>query len=285
MNPLRTTRASRTTGALLAWTIGMLASEVRVALAQEPSKLECIRANEAAQSLRLNGRLRDARTQLRLCVATSCPGPVREDCAERLREVEEAMPTILFAASDFAGNDVPGVRLQIDGGAATRLDGTALAVDPGEHVFRFAAEDARTVELKLTIEADAKDRREHVVFPAPREVRASGQSSQRAVGLAVGGAGVVAVAIGALFGVEAKFTYDAAYARCPAGPASCDVQGTQGGRDAHSQAMISTIAFLAAGASLGSGAAIFLTAPKSAAVRIEPTAGTSAAGLGITGAW
>src|ERR1700682_5135359 len=81
------------------------------ALAAKPTKKECAAANEAAQDLRSAGRLRDARASLAVCTAASCPGPIREDCAQRLKDVEAAIPTVVFVAKDAAGNDLGAVRV------------------------------------------------------------------------------------------------------------------------------------------------------------------------------
>lgn len=55
-----------------------------------PTKQECVAANEAAQDLRRAGKLRDARKKLELCVAEICPKAVREDCAQRLDDLDKA---------------------------------------------------------------------------------------------------------------------------------------------------------------------------------------------------
>src|ERR1700687_125410 len=91
--------------------------------ADEPTKQECIAANEGAQALRQAGKLREARTKLSVCMASSCPGPVREDCGPRLEDLQPAMPTVVFDIKDPAGRDLLDVNLSIDGGPA----GTAVA--------------------------------------------------------------------------------------------------------------------------------------------------------------
>src|SRR5579863_2417832 len=109
-----------------------------LAAAGEPSKQECVTANESAQDLRRLSQLRAARTQLARCVSASCPGPVREDCAQRLTEVDLAMPTLVLVAKDKAGNDLSSVLVTMDGlPFADSLDGSAVQVDPGEHRFVF----------------------------------------------------------------------------------------------------------------------------------------------------
>ena len=78
------------------------------ARAVEPTKLECIAANDAAQDLRRTGKLREAREKLALCVSTACPGPVREDCAQRLTEVDGVMPSIVEGEAVLTGIHLNG---------------------------------------------------------------------------------------------------------------------------------------------------------------------------------
>ena len=67
---------------------------------------------------------------------TSSPAVIRQDCAERLAEVERAEPTIVFEAKDRDGLDVSAVTVTMDDTPlASSLDGSALSTDPGEHVF------------------------------------------------------------------------------------------------------------------------------------------------------
>src|SRR5580700_6433528 len=86
-----------------------------LARAADPTKQECVAANDAAQDLRQSGKLRQAREKLAVCAAASCPGIVRDDCTQRLAEVDSAMPHIVFSARDPAGNDLVDVKVTIDG--------------------------------------------------------------------------------------------------------------------------------------------------------------------------
>jgi hypothetical protein len=135
------------------------------AVAAEPTKAECVAANSAAQDLRTAGKLREAHVKLALCISASCPGPVREDCGERLRDLEKATPSIVFEAKDGAGNDLSAVVVIMDGQPlAKKLDGAALVVDPGEHTFTFEADRLPTVEKKLVLREGEKERRERVTL-------------------------------------------------------------------------------------------------------------------------
>lgn len=140
-------------------------SLARVAAADEPSKQQCVSANESAQTLRRAGKLRDARAQLLQCVNPACPGPVRDDCSERLNEIDKALPTIVFTAKDADGADLTSVHVTSDGAPlADTLSATAVAVDPGEHVFAFEADGYVRMEKNIVIREGDKGRRISVVL-------------------------------------------------------------------------------------------------------------------------
>jgi len=76
---------------------------VALCLASAPAgaqvtKYQCIDANGRAQHLRAEGKLREAREQLRTCSDPKCPAMVRSDCTKRFDDLETAQPTIAFEA-------------------------------------------------------------------------------------------------------------------------------------------------------------------------------------------
>jgi hypothetical protein len=129
----------------------------------EPTKKQCVEANDAAQDLRQARKLRQAREKLVLCSAASCPGIVREDCVQRLSEVDAAMPSIIFEAKDAAGSDLSAVTVTLDGAPLVeKLDGTPVRVDPGEHVFVLTPEGRPSVTKRLVLSEHDQGRRELV---------------------------------------------------------------------------------------------------------------------------
>ena len=266
------------------------------AMAAPPmSKQECAAANEGAQDLRRAGKLREARTQLALCTATSCPGPIRDDCAQRLKEVEAALPTVILEAKDAGGHDLSAVHVTMDGGPLLdKLEGTPVVLDPGEHRFVFEAEGFRSAEETVVLRERERDRPIRVVLQSPARPRQEGPATapaeenhtQSALGLSLGAAGVVGLIVGTVFGFIAKSTYDnAVQNQCGGDPTGCTAQGAQDGRTAHSQAMVSTAAFIGGGALLAGGALLFFTAPKSGDVSVSPAAASGGAGLAVRGRW
>jgi hypothetical protein len=299
-------------GALLA-----LVSFAPPAAAAGPTKSQCISASEDGQDLEHAGKLREARSKLALCVAASCPGVLREDCAQKLGDVVKRIPSVVFAAKDESGQDLTEVRVSVDGAALLdQLDGTAVEIDPGEHRFTFEAEGLPKVGKTLVLREGEKGRREVVVLksarahpavgvdagesggaraesppashPADREPRsdASSGDGQRTFGWIVAGLGLAGLGVGSTLGVIARSTYEhAVQTECKGGdPKNCSGQGTQDGNTAHTQAMMSTVAFVAGGVALATGAVLILTAPK-AGVSVGANVGPGAAGLEVVGSW
>lgn len=264
----------------------------------DPTKQECVSANESAQDLRHAGKLRQARASLAVCTATSCPGAVREDCGHQLRDLEAAQPTVVFEGKDSEGHDLSAVRVSMDGELLVeKLDGTAIAVDPGEHHFEFEAEGLKKTGSTVVVREGEKNRAVRVVLQspvAPKAVAATPSSSfldpgtRRVVGLTIGGAGVAGVIVGAVFGLMSKSTYDHAVAECgPQGVHFCSSsQAMQDRQSAYTQAAVSTVAFIAGGVLAAGGAALFLTAPAGGAeVGVGPSVTTAGGGFTLRGKW
>jgi hypothetical protein len=258
------------TGASAAAPSGVPVAQVQLTSAS--TKAECVAANETGQDLRHGGRLIEARASLAACLAASCPGPVREDCAQRLAEIEQAVPTVVLVANDAAGKDLTSVRVMLDGQPwLDKLDGKAALLNPGAHRFHFESEGVPAKDESVVISEGEKNRRIVVVLappaveaPPPPSTAQGGASgrTQRTIGVGLAIGGVVAAAVGGVFGLVAKSTQDHAVSQCQGGnPNDCPFQAVEDSRSAHDQATVSTVAFVAAGALLAGGAVVYLTAP------------------------
>lgn len=134
-------------------------------------KTACADAAERGQALRNEAKLRKALEELLVCARPTCPPIVSNDCTKWLADVQERLPTIVVHARDSRGRDVVGVRVLVDGAPLLeRLDGVAVPVDPGTHVFRFEARSGAAVEVKLAIVEGEKRRLVPVTFDAALEV-------------------------------------------------------------------------------------------------------------------
>jgi hypothetical protein len=298
---------------------GALLASASPARAAAPTKQQCIAANENAQSLRQHGKLRAARALLLTCVVDSCPGPVRDDCAERLDELDKATPTLVLVAKAHDGVELRAVKVTVDGEPlAERLDGRGLVVDPGDHVFELATEGRSTVTRRLLLREGEKSRVETIVFgepvraaeparppPAPKPVlspqkppppqekaasTASAGSAQRVAGLVVGGAGLVALGLGVAFGASASSSWSSAQSECSTGPGNCPSHAlaVSDHDSAVTAGTVSTVAFIAGGALLTGGLVLYFTAPKGGAPKtgalgVTPSIGPTGGSLQVLG--
>jgi hypothetical protein len=157
-------------GAVAAPVTAPVAAPVAVASPSPPAsgdvtKDQCVDANTKAQSLRRSSKLVATRAQLAICADPHCPAVVRDDCTQRLDDLERVQPTIVFDAKDGAGNDLSEVRVSMDGKPLVgRLDGTAVAVDPGPHAFTFEVSGQPSVTKGFVLKEGEKLRRERVVI-------------------------------------------------------------------------------------------------------------------------
>ena len=215
------------------------------------TKAECLRSNVSAQALRRESKLRAAAEELRVCADPTCPTIVRDDCAQRLDEVDRAQPTITFEVKDASGADVRGASVTVDGTPrAGTLGGTPLLVDPGEHVFVFTAPGALAVSRTLVLTEGVKGRRERVVLTAaPAPAPASGMSTQRVVALGLGGVGIAGLIVGGVFGgltlseesAQKSDCSSSTIAGCPQHAAAVSAHGT-----GTTYGAVSTAGFIAA---------------------------------------
>jgi hypothetical protein len=276
------------------------------------SRDACIDANTKAQELRRDGKLFEARTALNTCANRACPGMVRDDCTRRLDELERTQPTIVFSVKDAAGTDVSAVRVSVDGRKlADRLDGKALAVDPGTHRFSFEWAGQPPVTRQLLVREGEKGRLELIDTTAPVGASASGGASpkgftsafeagtavpdhggqsgatQRLWGYGLGGAGIAGLAGGAVFGLVALGASNDSKNEC----AISNCQNHQAAQNDHDKAATfstaSTVAFIAGGALVALGATLVLSAPHDGhmALRLTPSVGPSVANLALQGAF
>jgi hypothetical protein len=257
-------------------------------------KARCIDADTQSQSLRRSGNFSDARAQLKICIDARCPKIVRNDCVQRLDDLERAQPTVVFDAKDPAGVDLSAVKITVDGHPWTeKLDGTALPIDAGEHSFTFEVPDQPPVSRRLILEEGEKGRREHVVIGVPRpapptapvalsrsqaptsESASGGSSIGRPVGLLVGGLGIAGIAAGSVFGLMTRSAISRQAQECARD--SCSSAGREQALGDHDVAvkygLFSEIGFIGGGVLLAGGAAVFLLSRPGAAASPSPNTG------------
>ena len=319
------THGRRRHALLFGLVLSAVAATEGLAIAADPSKAMCLSASAEWANLREDHKLRSARDQLLLCAATSCPTDIREECSRHIPELSAAIPSIVFAAKDGSGNDLAAVTVTMDGKPLlTKLDGSSIAIDPGQHTFRFEALGQTPVEKAFVIQEGEKERRERIEFgsgaplkaaepppqsptampslhtptsepPAPPQAPpsegalGSGLGRQKILGLVAGGVGVAGVVVGSVFGLMASSKWSTAKSDCGAGCGPNDRAQTEKS-DANGMATTATIAFVAGGVLVGTGLALYLTAPKNStteavAVRVAPSIGPGVTGLNLVGSF
>jgi len=265
-------------------------------------KGQCADANASAQMLRRDGKLSASREQLMKCSDPKCPAIVRDDCARRLDELDRAQPTVVFEVKDSAGVDVLAVSVTMDGQPwAALLEGKALPADPGQHVFVLTVEGHPPITRTLLLVEGEKGRGERVDLkgpspsaatppPAPTTTRGArtGMGTQKILGLAAGGVGVVGVGLGAVFGLMSGSAWTSAKSACGGDPSRCtDVSTAESHRStAETDATISTAGFITGGVLLAAGVTLFLTAPhptETARLVVSPAVGPGQAGVAAGG--
>jgi serine/threonine-protein kinase len=171
--------------------------------------------------------------------------------------------------------------------------GTPVPVDPGDHVVSARAPGHRdwsatraaggagttaTIDVPV-LEREPSGASSAVADARPAE-RAGGLGTQRVIALVSGGLGIVGVAAGTFFGLRAVSQKNDYQAHVGADGRCADATCESSSHDAFASGTLSTIAFVAGGVLLATGAVLWLSAPK---MRVAPIAGSRAAGLAIQG--
>jgi hypothetical protein len=284
---------------------------VGAALTSRPARADdmaCIGASESSLALRKQGKLRDALKQLAVCADTSCPAEVRTECARRVDDVRAAIPTLILAMKDSAGNDVLGATARIDGEAAIGLDGRPVSIDPGEHTLVFEAPGQPPVEKKLVVHEAEKDRRETATATGPGPATAappppglpalpvapqgSSWSTSKTLAIVAAGLGVVGVGVGTGLGLAAISSKNQEKTDCPSAgcPGPNHAQAVNDYNSAHSDGTISTIGFAAGAGLIAVGAVLWFTAPSHTeqatlplGLRFVPVVGAGSGGIVVDG--
>jgi hypothetical protein len=312
----------RRRGALLLVGLAHLTTGVG-ASAADPTIADCLHANAAAAHLRNTHKLRAAREQLLVCASASCPGDIQAECTRRAVDVDTSIPTVVFEVKDPAGNDLTAVSVSMDGKPfLDRLDGTAVAADPGQHTFRFETPGQPPVDMSFVVFEGQKDRHEHVVVgtipppppapvappavalpPRPPAVAAIeplvppeapvtatelappswiSDGKLTVAGMVTCGAGLLGLALGTVFGIEAiSKKRDAgcdSNSVCPDDGAADTLRGSR------SAGNLSTAFFIAGGIVEAAGVAMWIVG-RNHELQASAGIGPTGAAVRLTGSW
>jgi hypothetical protein len=251
---------------------------IPAAASAQTTDAACAQAFETGQELAQAGRLVESRRRLLTCAAPACPDFIRTPCVGALDKTEADLPSLVVVARDGGGQDVARARVKIDGVVvAERLDGAAVAVDPGEHEVAVETSGA-SIRRRVVVRRGERNRRVEIVLsggagppPVSGAATASPSAVPAIVAFGVGGAGfTVAAVTGALSLMEQGKLDEVCPTRktCP--------RERQGQIDrAKAEATASTVAGAVGVAGVGVGVALLIlrrrpAKPDTRALRVVP---------------
>jgi tetratricopeptide (TPR) repeat protein len=147
-----------------------------------------------------------------------------------------------------------------------------LAVDPGPQEFVVEAPGYTPLTVKVdvpkgpaTVPVTIPVLEKAPVVVAPEAPSSIDGPAMKIAGIVVAGTGLVGLAVGTGFGIDAIKTYDDALATCVNEvPTACTQSGVVLQQDASRAALVSTVSFVVGGALLGGGALLYFLAPDEA---------------------
>ena len=236
----------------------------------------------------------------------------RADWATRARQKSAALQPTLSKLSILVPHtsEIAGLEVKRDGSVVGAGEwALPIPVDAGPHVVEASAPNKK--KWTTTVQVGTSKDQVAVSVPSLEDVEISAVaagptaaplapsqttpatdepspgSTQRTVGLAVLGVGVVGAALGTVFGLNATSKHADAKANCNADQSACNSAGVGQMKDARSAATLSTIGFIVGGAAIAGGAVLYLTASRKEHARAAEALHVSPNGLGISfgGAW
>ncbi len=242
-----------------------------------------------AECYEKTGRTASAWAEYRKAIplARAAGSKARQDLAtERAQGLQGRLSTLTIRA---VGGEAAGAQLEVRRDTVPLQPaelGSAIPVDPGEHVIEASAPGMEPWSSKIHVGPDAAKvsveipqlkpastgappppaaplvTTESATSQPPSDRPASNGSTQRVTGLVLGGAGIVGVGLGTFFGLRAFGKWSDTKDACSDYPYGCGKTGTDLRSSAASAGTTSTIAFVAGGALLATGVVLYLTAPK-----------------------
>jgi tetratricopeptide (TPR) repeat protein len=239
-------------------------------------------------------KYREAAAAARSANQTDRDGMARQRASaleSRLSRLTVTVPTAIASSE--------GLEVRLDGVAIpASLWNVAAPVDPGDHTVEVSAKGKKPWSTRVQVAPPANPTvtvpglENGPVEPTPALASAAdgepvrAKNPQRIIALAVGGAGVVGIAVGSAFGLSAKSTYQKADSACSANNV-CTASGEDTRNEAFDKATVSTIAFGLGGTALAAGAILWFTAPKNPDPSDPPRVGVAfgPSSLVVRGTW
>lgn len=146
--------------------VSLSASSVAVAAKPRKETAVCIDSFERSQEHRRDQKLLQARTELLLCSASTCPAAIQKPCTAWLAELGKQLPTIVLHVESADGVPSTTATATLDDDTSPKTLGTALEVDPGQHRVDVREEDGSEASLTLAIQPGEKDKKVVIRLPA-----------------------------------------------------------------------------------------------------------------------
>jgi hypothetical protein len=233
-----------------------------------------------AECYEKSGRTASAWAEFRevISAARAAESKEREALARERAAVLEAKLSRLTIALSPEATATPGIEIRRDGAVVDSAEiGTSIPVDPGKHVIEANAPGRQ--KWYKTIELNADSAQAQVVVPALATVvdnsasvttgsaaqdSGGSGSSQRTVAIVAGAVGVVGLAVGTVYGLQASSKWSDAKKGCTSYPYGCTPDAVSGADDAKKFGTFSTVGFAVGAVGLAAGAVLWFTAgPKS----------------------
>jgi hypothetical protein len=234
---------------------------------------------------------------------------------ERMQALEPRLSMLTISVSTATAS-LPGFELRRDGVALGKaVVGVPVQVDGGDHTVEVVATGKKAWKTRVTV-GNENDRKTVSVWSLedasgatalpeagtarPNEEASSpttgasplqhsgGLTGMQIGGLAVGGAGVVGIVVGSIFGLRAIGKNNDANSGC-SGSACTTPEAVQTRLDARSAGNISTVAFVAGGVLAATGVTLFVVGKRkhaeAATMSVVPAVAGSGCELSLQGAF
>jgi hypothetical protein len=223
-----------------------------------------------------------------------------EVAAKRGQALAPTLPK--FAIVVPPATRIPGLEVRRDGVVVGEGQyGSALPADAGQHTVEATAPGHKTWSTVVRIETNGSSASVEVpaldVLAAPAAVgagRGPFWSTQRALGVAIGGVGLIGIVVGSAFTASMISKNNASMAYCPSDPTKCYAPGVDLRNQAFDAAHVATGTWIAGALIMSAGLAVFLSAPRRAQengdaptphAKVLPVVAPGLAGLTVQGAW
>ncbi len=238
---------------------------------------------------------------------------------DRIAAIEPILSRLTITIDPSVENP-PGFEVKLDGAVIRRVAwGIAMPVDPGDHTVEVSANGKKT--WKTSVKVGPKSDQKNIVVPSTLEDDQTGasvaatpattapkartaaplqpaesqpKSNTRTIGLVVGGAGVVALGVGVVFGLQALSKNSDAQDLCKAPAACANPDAVALGSEANTAANISNVGIGLGIVGIGVGTYLFLRSPSTPApvtattkarIRVAPHVGSNNGGVTLYGSF